>query len=691
MKTLRVSQFLLGACYYPEQWPESLWEDDFRRMADMGLRVVRMAEFAWSLFEPVEGRFEFGLFDRAMDLAQRAGIDVILGTPTATPPAWLTAKYPEVLNVSREGVVQRHGERRHCNYNAPVYRDLSARIAGRMAEHYCNHVGLLGWQIDNELNCGADTFYSDADHAAFRIWLKARYSSLDALNAAWGTVFWNQTYSAWEQVFLTRPTPSNAPNPHLALDEKRFISDTVVDFVRLQVDEIRRHDAEHWITTNGLFGHIDYNKLTRDTLDFISYDSYPQFGVVWPDGGEHPLLDRRWSANLAVTRSVSPQFCVMEQQSGPGGWVTGLEQPTPKPGQLRLWTYQSIAHGADMLLYFRWRTATFGTEIYWHGINDYHNRPNRRCAEVAAVGRELAAIGEQLVGTTYAADVAILRDYDNEWDGELDTWHGPFEKQSYSAWFAALQHRHVPVDVLYLDGHTAEFLGKYRTLIYPHPTILTESTADLLNQFVRGGGRLIMGCRTGYKNANGHCRMMAMPGLVSDLCGVEVEEFTRIAAAQTEPQVDWPGAAGAPFASGPFNDVLRLTGHSAKVIATYGEGAGHYKGEPAIVENSYGDGTVLTYGGVFNVAAAAAIAEYLGLRCPLADVMRLPIDIEFAVRRSQDDGYVFLLNYSSVGQKIAISSEVVDLLSGDVVCRDHTVQPYGVVVLRESELVHPSK
>lgn len=686
MKTVRESQFLLGACYYPEHWSNALWADDFCRMKGMGLKVVRMAEFAWSLFEPEEGQFQFDLFDRVMDLAESAEIRVILGTPTATPPAWLTHKYPEVLNVSRDGIVQRHGERRHCNYNAPVYRDLSARIASKMAEHYGGHKALIGWQIDNELNCGADTFHADADHEAFRAWLKSRYGSLAALNAAWGAVFWNQTYSAWEQVCLTRPTPSNAPNPHLALDEKRFISDTVIGFVQMQVDAIRQYDRQHWITTNGLFGHIDYHRMTRETLDFISYDSYPQFGVVWPDSGDQPLLDRKWGSNLSVARGISPQFCVMEQQSGPGGWVNALEQPSPKPGQLRLWTYQSIAHGADMLLYFRWRTASFGTEIYWHGINDYHNRPNRRCAEVAQVGREIAAIGELLVGTTYAADVAILRDYDNEWDGELDKWHGPFERQSYAAWFAALQRRHTPVDVLYLDDHSATLLGRYHTLVYPHPAIMTDRTACLLKEYVRTGGRLILGCRTGYKNANGHCEMRPLPGPVSDLCGVEVEEFTRIGILESEPTIDMEGQAIG-LVSGPFNDILRPVAASSRVIATYGEGAGHYHGKPALVENTWGAGTVLTYGGVFNVPMASAVADHIGLHGPLSHVLQLQGDVEIAVRRSPEEGYVFLLNYSSLGKEISVRTRAVDLLSGDVIFGNHTMAPYGVMILKESELI----
>ena len=215
-KSIRMDALTLGVCYYPEHWPEHLWEEDLFRMKEAGIQVVRIAEFAWSRFEPEEGAFTFAFFDTFMVAAERAGMDVIFCTPTATPPAWLTERHPEVLNATRDGVLYRHGVRRHYNYNAPVYRNYTKRIVTQLAKHYGRHPNIIGWQIDNELNCEVDVFYSDADHEAFRIWLKDRYGSLDALNEAWGTVFWNQTYTAWEEVFLPRFTgfAGSANPPH---------------------------------------------------------------------------------------------------------------------------------------------------------------------------------------------------------------------------------------------------------------------------------------------------------------------------------------------------------------------------------------------------------------------------------------------------------------------------------------------
>lgn len=683
-KALRASHLTLGVCYYPEHWPESLWEDDYRRMREMGLEIVRLAEFAWSIFEPEEGRFEFGLFDRAIDLAHRHGLQVILGTPTATPPAWLTSKYPEALNATQEGIVYRHGQRRHYNYNAPVYRELSARIADRMAAHYAAHPALIGWQIDNELNCETNAFYSEADHTAFREWLRRRYGTLDALNKAWGAVFWNQTYSDWAQVHLTRPTPSSSPNPHLALDEKRFFSDSAIAFAQLQAEAIRAHDKTHFVTTNGLFGHLDSHRLTDELLDFFAYDSYPAFAALAPGTREDALLDRKWSVNLSAVRDVSPTFMVMEQQSGPGGWVNRLELPTPKPGQIRLWTYQSIAHGADAVLYFRWRTAPFGTEIYWHGINDCHNRPNRRCAEVAQVGREAARL-EGLAGSRYVADVALLRDYDNEWDGELDTWHGPYEWQSGDAWSKALQHRHVPFDRVALrPGTTVDELSRYRCLVYPHPAILPDETADLLKAYVAQGGRIVFGCRTGYKDARGHCPMRPFPGPVADLCGIAVEDFTRIGPYQHEPTLDWPDAARrwAPLRTGPFNDVLAPQG--AEVLAAYADDAGYYAGKPALTRHRWGAGEAYYYGGVFTAAVAQAMADALGLEAPLQDWLGLPRDVELAIRESASgERFVFLLNYAETWQTVTLHEPRTNRLTGQACEGEFELEPFGVAVFAD--------
>ncbi|WP_078544691.1 beta-galactosidase [Litchfieldia alkalitelluris] len=679
MKKSLVNQTIqLGVCYYPEHWNEELWEDDFKRMKDLNFSVVRMAEFAWSIFEPEEAQFSFEFFDRVLDLAHQYGLKVVLGTPTATPPAWLTYKYPEVLNVSQEGVQYQHGQRRHYNYNSPIYQELSARIVEKMAEHYKSHPAVIGWQIDNELNCEINVFYSEADHTAFRSWVKNKYDSLEKLNQAWGTVFWNQTYTEWEQVHLTRPTVSDSPNPHQALDEKRFISDSAISYAELQEKIIRKHVGDkQWVTTNGLFGHLDNHKMTDELLDFFAYDSYPNFSTIYPDTGEKPLLDRKWSWNLSTVRSISPNFAVFEQQSGPGGWVNRMEQPSPKPGQMRLWTYQSIANGADMVLYFRWRTATMGTEIYWHGLNDYHNQPNRRIKEVSQISEELQKIGEKIAGSTYKAEVAILKDYENEWDGELDLWHGPLEQKSVMAWFKALQYNHVPVDAFYLSQDTSiNDLEGYKVLIYPHPTILTEETASLLQEFAEQGGTVIFGCRTGYKNLDGQCYMKPFPGPVSSLCGVTVEDFSLVGPYENAPSIQMDGEQ---LSADSFIEALKVESEEAEVIARFAEG--YMSEKPVLVKNPVGKGASYYYGSTFTLGTAEKLLSLLNISTPI-DWVKAPEAVEIAIRKKENNQpFVFLLNYSNQEQEITLLQEATNMLTGDRVSGSVVMEAYGVMVL----------
>lgn len=681
----KLDKLELGVCYYPEQWPEHLWEDDYRRMRELGISVVRVAEFAWSIFEPEEGRFSFDLFDRTLALAHKHGLKVILGTPTATPPAWLTQRYPEVLNVTHDGVMLQHGLRRHYNYSSEKYRELCAIITRKMADHYKDHPAVIGWQIDNELNCETNVYYSEADHVAFRACAKAKYGTLDALNAAWGTVFWSQTYTEWNQIHLSRPTTAGkSPNPHLALDEIRFISDNTISFAAVQSAILREVSPHHWITTNRLFGHLDNHRMTDELLDFFSYDSYPQFSSIYFDATEeNRLADRGSSQTLSTVRSISPNFCIMEQQAGPGGWVNRMDMPSPKPGQMRLWTYQSIAHGANLVVYFRWRTATFGQEIYWHGLNDYHNQENRRIREARRIGGEFSVIGDRIAGTTYAAEVAILRDYDNEWDGEYDIWHGPFYWKSNTEWFKAMTRRHIPSDNFYLRPDTTiDDLRPYRMLIYSHPAIMLDETAALLEQYASEGGIVVFGCRTGYKDERGHCYMRPFPGAAANLCGISIEEFTMVKGSRAPVSMQWSaGQSGesSVTAAGAFNDVLLPERDSVQVMAAYA--SDHYVGKPAVTRNSFGQGYAWYYGAVFNEEAASRILEESGIVSPVCDWLQLPPQVELAIRQDDRGPVCFLLNYNEEPATISLAKSKRDLLTGTELIGEAVIEPFGVMVL----------
>ena len=682
-KSFKLDKPTIGVCYYPEHWPEDLWENDLERMLDHGIEVIRIAEFAWNKFEPQEGVFTFDFFDKFLNLVHKKGMKVIFCTPTATPPAWLTHKYPEVLNAREDGTLYRHGMRRHYTYNSPIYRDFTSKIVDKIAAHYCSHPAIIGWQIDNEFNCEVGVFYSDSDHAAFRTYLKEKFKTLEALNDAMGTTFWNQTYTSWEEIYLTRPTASNSNNPHLALEEKRFISYSTISFCKLQVDIIKKYKPkEQFITTNGIFGHLDSHEMTNIALDFITYDSYPNFAYdTWTEPKKPGNLnDRRSSWSLTNARSISPNFGIMEQQSGAGGWDSRMKQPSPKPGQMRLWTFQSLAHGADFISYFRWRTCSIGTEIYWHGLNDYSNQPNRRLKELTIVRDDFKKLSE-IAGSYYEAKIALVKDYDNIWDGEQDKWHGPIDSFSDDGWFTSAQLTHTPLDFLYLQNNTKktslEDLSKYELLIYPHATILTEEIAKLLKAYVEQGGTLIMGARTGYKDQYGRCPMHPMPGFASEICGVKVVDYTHLGPGDDEEYSIWEGEEiEAPI----FNDILEAI-DGAKVLATFK--GNYYDGAPSLVANKLGKGTAYYYGAGFSPKTSEAFLRKLGFIAPYSNIIELPKEAELSVRRKDDQDYMFILNYMAHSIEINIKEPMINLLSGNEVTGKTELEKYGVMVLKK--------
>jgi beta-galactosidase len=679
-KSLKLDKPTIGVCYYPEHWPENLWENDLERMIEHGIEVIRIAEFAWNKFEPQEGIFTFNFFDEFLSLAHKKGMKVIFCTPTATPPAWLTHKYPEVLNAKEDGTLYRHGLRRHYTYNSPKYREFTARIVDKIASHYCSHPAIIGWQIDNELNCETAVFYSDSDHAAFRTYLKEKFKTLETLNEAMGTTFWNQTYTSWDEIYLTRPTVSDSTNPHLSLEEKRFISYSTINYCKLQADIIKKYKGKtQFITTNGIMGHLDSHEMTNSTLDFITYDCYPNFAFDTLTEPKKPgnLNDRRSSWSLTNARSISSNFGIMEQQSGAGGWDSRMKQPAPKPGQMRLWTFQSLAHGADFISYFRWRTCWIGTEIYWHGLNDYSNQPNRRLKELSVVRDDFKKLSE-IAGSLYEAKIALVKDYDNLWDGEQDKWHGPIDNFSDNGWFTAAQLTHTPLDFLYLQNKTSlEDLNKYELLIYPHATILTEEKAKLLKAYVQQGGVLIMGARTGYKDEYGRCPMHPMPGFASEICGVKVVDYTHLSAADDEEYSIWEEEEiEAPI----FNDILEAI-DGAKVLATFK--GNYYDGAPSLVSNNIGKGTAYYYGAGFSANTAEIFLRKLGFACPYSSILDLPREAELAIRKKDEQDYMFILNYMSHSIEINIKQPMLNLLSGKEVNGKTELEKYGVMVLKK--------
>lgn len=673
----RWKEMTMGTCYYPEHWKEDLWPEDIDRMLDAGITVIRIAEFAWNKIEPEEGRFTFEFFDRFLDLCEQKGMKVIFGTPTATPPAWLTTKYPEVLNATKDGVLYRHGARRHYNYNSVVYRKLSARIVEKEAEHYGKHPAIIGWQIDNELNCETSEFYSEADSAAFRVFLKEKYETLDKLNEAWGTVFWNQTYTDWKEIYVPRTTLNMGINPHQHLDYFRFLSDSTLRFCGMQAEIIRKYKKTgDYITTNGMFWNVDNHRMEKECLDVYTYDSYPSFafGLARDPKTTDDLNDRKWTMHLNEVRSICPHFGIMEQQSGANGWTTRMEGPAPRPGQLTLWAMQSVAQGADYISFFRWRTCTIGTEIYWHGILDYDNRDNRKLSEVKDFYKKFKSI-DAVCGAKNVAAFALIKDYDNEWDTEVDVWHRRVSEKSEKEIFIASELYHTPYDIVYLqeDSELSD-LAKYPAAIYPHPTIIDEKRAQLLKEYVKQGGTLVIGCRSGYKDMNGRCVMLPQPGLLREITGSDVRDFTFESPAE---DAVWASCGEEKIEMPLFNDILKPI-DKTKTAAVYGNS--YYAGEPAVTEKELGSGRAIHFGSTFSRENLNWLFGYLGIKEPFSDVIDAPESLEVVMREKEGKKYLFTLNFQAGEVEFTLRKKTRLMYTGGEAEGVQSLSAYGTAV-----------
>lgn len=665
----------LGVCYYPEHWPSDVWRSDLEKMLEAGLGVIRIAEFAWSKVEPEEGVFTYEFFDSFLDICEEKGMKVIFCTPTATPPAWLSYKYPEILNNDINGVQYKHGSRRHYNYNSPVYREKSRIITEKFAAHYAKRKCIIGWQLDNELNCETADFYSEADSVAFRKWVKDKYKTLEAVNQAWGTVFWNQTYTDFEQIFVPQSNCNNAQNPHRQLDYIRFVSDSAISFAREQEQIIRKYaKAGDFVTTNGLFGHLNNHEFTEKCLDFMMYDSYPNFSNrIDRVPSEEELGDRWWSKNLSEVRSISPIFGVMEQQTGANGWTIWDGVPSPRPGQIILWTLQSIAHGADFVSFFRWRTATFGTEMYWHGILDYSGRKNERLKEVTLLSNIVSRINS-VAGKEYFAEAALLKDYDNCYDCDIDKWHRTLSEQSENAIFETCQRSHTPLNIEYFySDDKMPNLDKYKVVFYPHAIISNPKRAEHLKKYVENGGTLILGARAGQKDMTGKCVTDKLPGVFSELTGADVFEYSFIQPdAKDTLKISMRGN---PVSPSLFADRVK----ACDKAVVYGKYCGEYfDGDGACVRNAVGSGKAYYYGSSFSEEAVEFFLKKTGVKSPFASLIDVPECIELALRGDT----LFILNYKNKAKKINLKDTVINLVSKETVKGNVTLPPYGVLIVK---------
>ena len=491
----------LGVCYYPEHWAEGQWAVDAARMVDTGLSWVRIGEFAWSRMEPKPGQLDLSWLDRAIDTLGAAGLKIILGTPTATPPKWMVQKHPDMLPVGADGVVRGFGSRRHYCFSHLGYREESRRITRILAERYGANPHIAAWQTDNEYACH-DTVrsYSSAALTGFQNWLAQKYQSPDVLNRAWGNVFWSMDYDDFDQIGLPNLTVTEPNHPH-QLDFKRYSSDQVVAFNRIQTDEIRKYTAAPIIHNYmGRITDFDHYKVGAD-LDIASWDSYPlgflSDRLEVTDAFKLAFLKQGHPDNQAfhhdLYRAVGKgRWWIMEQQPGPVNWAPW--NPAPLPGMARLWAWEAFAHGAETVTYFRWRQAPFAQEQMHAGLLRPDSAAAPALAEAAQVAREIEAMPE--VGTA-RAQVALVFDYESAWAWEVQPQGRDFDmfRLAFAA-YRALRRAGLSIDILPPD---CADLSQYKLVLAPGLMTLSAPLRKALATFQ---GTALIGPRTDTKTVD---------------------------------------------------------------------------------------------------------------------------------------------------------------------------------------------
>lgn len=658
------SKLYLGAAYYPEHWPENRWMTEMYIMSALGLNVVRLGEFAWSSLEPAEGQFQFGWLDQVLEMLERLNISAVLGTPTAAPPAWLCQQYPDLMAVQEDGRRVQFGNRAHYCVNSPDFHQATRRIVGALAEHYGPHANVIGWQIDNEFS---RVCYCERCQKLFQEFLEQKYHTLDNLNAHWSTAYWSQTYSDWRQI----PLPIGHHNPGLMLEFKHFITHSYQQFQKLQIDLLRPHlRLDVWITHNfmGWYGGFDYYALSEN-LDLASWDWY--VGT-----GHHDYLDS--GAGHALARGFKRQnFWVMETQPGSVNW-SAVNNALNK-GEARTMAWHAVAHGADGLLYWQWRSALGGQEQYHGTLIDQTGMPRPFYEEIRQLGSEIKRVSKLIAGSYVKASAAILNDYDSRWSIEWQRHHKDFDyvehlKQYYRP-FAALN---IPVDILSADAP----LKGYRLVIAPSLLILDEKRVANLKEFLDNGGSLVLTPRTGMKDRYNALLPARQPGLLAELAGVEVEEYYAL----TEPVTlvgQWLNGFAHTWA-----ERLKVVDASSRtiVISRYQPPAnGWLDDRPAVTVHGTGYGMVYYVGACLDEAAMLKFIEHVA-RLGNLKPLKAPTGVEIRTRVSPEGKEIyFVINHSRDDQTVYLPWLAREHLQDVVLTTELKLPPYGAAILTKIE------
>ena len=627
---------LTGVYYYPEHWDESQWERDFKQMHDLGFEFTHFAEFAWAQLEPEEGKYDFAWLDKAIALADKYKLKVVMCTSTATPPVWLSRKYPEILIKYEDGTVLDHGARQHASFASPRYRELAYKMIEKLAQHYGNDPRIVGWQLDNEPAVQFD--YSEAAEIAFRNFLKNKYhNTIKELNDAWGTAFWSEVYSTFDEITLPK-TAQMFMNHHQILDYRRFAAGPTNDFLNEQCLLIKKYARNQWITTNYIPNYDEGHIGGSPDLDFVSYTRYMVYGDNEGIGRRGYRVGNPLRIAFAndFFRPVQGTYGVMELQPGQVNW--GGINPQPLPGAVRLWLWSVFAGGSDFICTYRYRQPLYGTEQYHYGI------ANTDGTTITPGGHEFEQFikeVKQLRTQAKARDVkpadyqarrtAILFNHENAWSIERQkqnrTWNTMAHIDKY---YRTLKSFGAPVDII----NESKDLSQYPVVIAPAYQMADKALVDRWTEYVKNGGNLVLTCRTAQKDRYGRLPEAPFGSLIYDLTGNEIEFYDLLLPEE-------PGKFvmdGKEYPWNTWGEILK----PSKDCQTWGKYIEEfYEGKPAITTRKLGKGTI-TYVGIDSTDGTLERDVLKKLYTKLnISVMDLPYGVTMEYR----NGLGIVLNY----------------------------------------------
>jgi len=659
---------IYGGDYNPDQWPEEVWLEDAHLMREAGVNLVSLGIFSWAKLEPQPGEYDFAWLDRVMDLLYEHEVSVNLATPTASPPPWLVHHHPEILPVTADGTILWHGSRRHYCPHSSAYHEHVTRLVKKLAERYARHPALVMWHVDNEYACHVSECFCDTSVTAFREWLQKRYGSLDALNQAWGTAFWSQHYSDWDEIHPPRVAPTFI-NPTHQLDWARFTSDSWIACFEEQKDILRDSTPTIPVTTNfmGFFKPVDYWRFASRE-DIVSNDNYPDTSEPeW-------MVQAGMICDLMRSLGERRPWLLMEQAPTHVNWRQ--RNATKRPGVMRLGSYQALGRGADGIMFFQWRASKAGAEKFHSAMLPHVGTDSRVWREVKALGAELSKL-DSIRSSHVQADVAILMDWESWWALELngkpsnDLQLLPQLTACYTPFFK----RNIAVDF----AHPESDLSSYKLIIAPNLYLVNGRGVENINRFVENGGHLVMSFFSGIVDENEQVHLGGYPAPFQEMLGLVVEEYAPYTESQSN-TVCTP--ENEKFECSVWSDVIQLK--SAQAMARFEQD--FYAGSPAVTRNQFGKGTAYYSGTMLD---PRGMDWLVGQACQAAGInpviSSLPEGVEVMSRTNGLQSWLFILNHSSKEMEIPLDQPGFEMLTNTYLEKSLQLGPVDVAIVQISD------